>query len=105
MEPYNSIQDGACCRGCFVQTLTEARADGTLIAVSERFRTSAQMIVAQVTNHLEGMPPDPCLQDEYVDRVILQVTDGTDPQYPGTRELIIISASLKPEECSCQASV
>jgi hypothetical protein len=101
MSYYNSIQDGACCPDCFREEVEKAQESGNLIALSEQYRTNAGMINQIVTDHLEGLPKDPFIEEGYVDRVIIQVTDGTDPAYPSIRELIIISASLAKDECYC----
>ena len=89
MAYYNSIQDGACCRRCFSRTITLAKASGELIALSEEYRINSSMIISKVIDHLDGIH-DPIIDDEYVDRMIIKVTD---------QEIIIISNNADPVYC------
>lgn len=104
MEYYNSIQDGACCKDCFIEFVEKESKAGNLIALSERFRTNADMICRMVSDHLSDGIKDPFIEDEYIDRVIVKVPLGDlsdDPRYEGTRELFILSASLNKSDCFC----
>jgi hypothetical protein len=95
---FNSIQDGSCCRDCFRTGVQDAFEKGILVAVSERFRITATQVVEAVRNHLDGLPQDPCREDEYIDRYIIRVDD---PRDPTVHEILIISANLQKADCFC----
>lgn len=90
MGYYNSIQDGACCRSCFIKLVEQAKQDGTIIALSEEFRFGAAQVISRVVDHLEGIEDPFPIDKGYVDRVILRVTD---------QEIIIIRNDADPAAC------
>lgn len=93
---YNSIQNGSTCRECFPEIVQKARDEGNLVGLSERYRITGGMVLAKVRDYTEGLPPDPMLDDEYVDQAIIYVPD---PRDSTTREVIIIATNLSPEDC------
>lgn len=90
VQYYNSIQDGACCKTCFVQMVESARDDGTLLAVSEEFRFGAAQVVSRIRDYADGVEDPFDISDGYVDRAILKVTD---------EEIIIVTNDADPRRC------